>query len=124
MAEEVNSNASNCDAQPVIDLTSGEAVYDLTWDSDNDEEEKKKKKKKSGCVKRRHSIGEKPEHDCCICTNSGAKFRLSCGHHFHRRCIDKWSNRCFKRHGKEPHCPLCRSPVKFRTVVKCIRCVD
>merc|ERR1711964_83861 len=34
----------------------------------------------------------------------------SCGHKFHRNCIDKWIETAL-RNGDEATCPLCRGPI-------------
>jgi hypothetical protein len=46
---------------------------------------------------------------CCIClenyTENTYKRSLSCNHHFHKKCIDKWLLKCDEEH---IHCPMCR----------------
>ena len=47
-----------------------------------------------------------PDHDCCICMQSGGGqwVRLhSCNHTFHADCIESWL--VYKRHN---NCPICR----------------
>lgn len=40
---------------------------------------------------------------CTICLEKCTN-KLSCGHYFHQKCIDKWKKR-------SPLCPVCRSPL-------------
>ena len=100
-----------------IDLTTENNMVDLTGCA-----ESPKRKKMFGS--RAHPVTGRPEQECSICMNTGATFKLSCGHHFHRRCVDKWNNRCYKRFNKEPHCPLCTQLVKHEVVVKCTNCAE
>ena len=41
--------------------------------------------------------------NCSICLEMYTNYKLSCGHEFHKECIDKWFSRL------NPTCPLCRA---------------
>ena len=52
---------------------------------------------------------ERPEHDCCVCLTrfepESEINRLSCGHLFHKVCLEKWLDYW------NITCPLCRNPL-------------
>lgn len=44
---------------------------------------------------------------CVICMNSKfTKIKLSCGHIYHRKCIDEWAR-------WKPNCPVCNTELKL-----------
>jgi hypothetical protein len=51
-----------------------------------------------------------PNETCSICLESYEektyKRKLDCGHHFHKKCIDKWLKKCIS--DENLHCPICR----------------
>eukprot|EP00483_Globobulimina_turgida_P009086 UN09104 len=59
------------------------------------------------------------QKQCCICLeeltgiNSKNVFRLDCGHHFHRHCIETHVEHSKKMNGTEfATCPLCRKKIE------------
>jgi hypothetical protein len=49
---------------------------------------------------------DKEEEDCPICLIKleNNKFRLKCGHNFHKNCLERWVT-------ISPICPLCRDKI-------------
>ncbi|XP_022771650.1 probable E3 ubiquitin-protein ligase XERICO [Durio zibethinus] len=61
---------------------------------------------------------KRPEHDCSVCLSrfepeSEIK-RLSCGHLFHKVCLEKWLNYW------NFTCPLCRTPLLPEEEASCL----
>jgi len=51
--------------------------------------------------------------ECGICMESGCQFKLTCGHHFHSKCIWRWIRSKPSLSYSPPDCPLCRKSLQF-----------
>merc|ERR1719265_2194585 len=64
----------------------------------------------------RSMVSAEEAETCCVCLEElpspdceGEIRKLSCGHCFHRCCVDEWLQRC-------PTCPLCKARAKPSTL--------
>jgi hypothetical protein len=55
------------------------------------------------------------DSSCCICLEeykvNTYKRNLTCSHHFHKKCIDKWFRNC---QDDDISCPMCRSKYELK----------
>lgn len=48
--------------------------------------------------------------DCSICLTANTDYRTTCGHTFHKSCLDAWKRTCTSQ-GRATTCPYCRNNI-------------
>lgn len=51
-------------------------------------------------------IAKNPEVECCVCMCDNCDVISTCGHYFHKKCMDKWLV-------QTRNCPFCRHPQPY-----------